>query len=107
MLFSCYGGRMPDSRCDPKFPAEPVSEPRHRHSVTPVKSRSPEVRMSSRFTIAVLIYSMTQAVLFGIGAVLVLATPLQQQAMTLMPVVVIASAIVALPFSWWIAPRLQ
>ena len=63
--------------------------------------------MSSRFTIAVLIYSMTQAVLFGIGVVLVLATPLAQQAMILMPVVVIASAIVALPFSWWIAPRLQ
>jgi hypothetical protein len=63
--------------------------------------------MSSRLTIAVLIYLMIQGVLFGIGAVLVLATPLQQQAMTLLPVVVIASAILALPLAWWIAPRLR
>jgi hypothetical protein len=63
--------------------------------------------MSSRLTIAVLIYSMIQGVLFGIGVVLVLATPLQQQAMILLPAVVIGSAILALPFSWWIAPRLR
>ncbi len=63
--------------------------------------------MTTRFLIAALIFSMTQGVLFGIGAVLVLATPLQQQAMTLLPVVVIASAIIAIPFSWWIAPRLR
>ena len=31
--------------------------------------------MSTRFGIAVLVYLMLQAVLFGIGAVLVLATP--------------------------------
>jgi hypothetical protein len=63
--------------------------------------------MSSRFAIAALIYSMIQGVLFGIGTVLVLATPLKEQAMTLMPVVVITTAILALPFSWWIAPRLR
>jgi hypothetical protein len=63
--------------------------------------------MSSRLAIAALIYSMIQGVLFGIGTVLVLATPLKEQAMTLMPVVVITTAILALPFSWWIAPRLR
>lgn len=63
--------------------------------------------MSNRLTIAALVYLMTQAVMFGIGAVLVLATPLQHQAMTLMPWVVIASSVVSLPVSWWIAPRLQ
>jgi hypothetical protein len=63
--------------------------------------------MSSRLTIAVLIYLMIQGVLFGIGAILVLATPLQQQAMTLLPLVVITSAILALPLAWWIAPRLR
>jgi hypothetical protein len=57
--------------------------------------------------IAALIYSMIQGVMFGAGAVLVLATPLQQQAMVLMPAVVIGSAILALPLAWWIAPRLR
>ncbi len=60
--------------------------------------------MSSRLTIAVLIYSMIQGVLFGVGVVLVLATPLQQQAMILLPAVVIGSAILALPFSWGSRP---
>jgi hypothetical protein len=63
--------------------------------------------MSTRLGIAVLIYTMTQGVIFGIGAVLVLATPLKDQAMSLMPVVVIGSAILAVPFAWFIAPRLQ
>jgi hypothetical protein len=50
---------------------------------------------------------MMQAVLFGIGVVLVLATPLQEAAMALMPAVVIVSTIVAAPLSWAVAPRLQ
>ena len=63
--------------------------------------------MSIRLWIAALVYIMTQAVVFGIGAVLVLATPLKDQAMALMPVVVIASAIISAPISWVIAPRLR
>ena len=63
--------------------------------------------MPTRFTIAALIYTMVQGVMFGIGAVLVLATPLRDQAMTLLPAVVIASAILAAPFAWFIAPRLR
>lgn len=61
----------------------------------------------ARLWISVLVFMMIQAVLFGVGAVLVLATPLKDVAMQLMPVVVIASAIVAIPIAWLIAPRLQ
>jgi hypothetical protein len=60
-----------------------------------------------RLSIAALVFMMIQAVLFGVGAVLVLATPLQALAMQLMPAVVIVSTIIALPVSWFIAPRLQ
>jgi hypothetical protein len=63
--------------------------------------------MMIRLSIAVLVFMMIQAVLFGVGAVLVLATPLNELAMQLMPVVVIGSAIIAMPISWLIAPRLR
>lgn len=60
--------------------------------------------MSNRMTIALVIFMMVQAVVFGIGAVLVLATPLADLAMTLMPFVVAASLTVSAPASWWLAP---
>jgi hypothetical protein len=60
-----------------------------------------------RFGIAVLVYIMLQAVTFGIGAVLVLATPLEGIAMQLMPWVVVASFAISAPVSWWLAPRLR
>ena len=63
--------------------------------------------MPIRIQIAALVYLMIQAVLFGVGAVLVLATPLAAQAMQLMPWVVGATAIVSLPIAWIIAPRLR
>ena len=63
--------------------------------------------MTTRVSIAALIYMMVQAVAFGVGAVLVLATPLQAEAMKLLPVVVIASSIISVPISWFLAPRLQ
>jgi len=63
--------------------------------------------VSARMTIAAVIFMMVQAVTFGVGTVLVLATPLEAQAMTLLPVVVIASSIASIPISWWMAPRLQ
>ena len=63
--------------------------------------------MQPRLQIAVLVYLMIQAIMFGIGTVLVLATPLQQMAMQLMPWVVGVSAILSAPISWMIAPRLQ
>ncbi len=63
--------------------------------------------MAIRLAIAALVFMMTQAVLFGVGVVLVLATPLSEFAMTLMPWVVGISTVVSLPISWLIAPRLR
>jgi len=60
--------------------------------------------MSNRAAIATLIYMMVQAVVFGVGMVLVMATPLANVAMTLMPYVVAASLIASAPLAWWIAP---
>ncbi|WP_431862332.1 hypothetical protein [Azospirillum sp.] len=63
--------------------------------------------MGIRIGIAALVFMMVQAVLFGVGVVLVLATPLSELAMTLMPWVVGVSTVIALPLSWFIAPRLR
>lgn len=63
--------------------------------------------MGVRLQIAALIFMIVQAVVFGIGTVLVLATPLQREAMELLPAVVVASFIISLPVSWFIAPRLR
>jgi uncharacterized Tic20 family protein len=63
--------------------------------------------MSVRFQIAALIFMMVQAVLFGVGATIVLATPLSAFAMQAMPWVVGISFIISVPLSWMIAPRLR
>ena len=63
--------------------------------------------MSVRFQIAAMVYMMIQAVMFGIGAVLVLATPLTAQAMTLMPAITAVSALLSAPLAWALAPRLR
>jgi hypothetical protein len=64
--------------------------------------------ISTRGRIAILIYSMTNAVLFGIGLVIVLNVPsLAAHAGIGIPVVVVLSLILAVPVAWWIAPRLR
>jgi hypothetical protein len=64
--------------------------------------------ISTRGRIAILIYSMTNAVLFGIGLVIVLNVPsLAAHAWIGIPVVVLLSLILAVPVAWWIAPRLR
>lgn len=64
--------------------------------------------MSIRFRIASLIFGMINAVLFGAGAILVLSVPdLSAQAMTLLPVVVALSFVLAAPIAWFLAPRLR
>jgi hypothetical protein len=63
--------------------------------------------MSVRFQIAVLVFMMVQAVAFGVGTIIVLATPLAAFAMQLMPWVVGMSVTIAAPISWMIAPRLR
>ena len=51
---------------------------------------------------------MTNAVIFGAGIIAVLYLPtLSVNAYIWIPVVVIASLVLAAPFAWLIAPRLQ
>ena len=58
--------------------------------------------------IAVLIYSMVSAVLFGAGLIFVLTLPvLSAHTGFWISVVVGASLILAAPIAWWVAPRLR
>lgn len=67
---------------------------------------APEI--STRGRIGLLIYGMTNAVLFGIGLILVLSIEsLSKQLWIAIPIVVMASLILAWPISWLIAPRLR
>ena len=62
----------------------------------------------NRLRIAALIYSMTNAVIFGAGIIAVLnLLALSTNAYIWIPVVVVASLVLAAPFAWLIAPRLQ
>ena len=64
--------------------------------------------MSNRQRITLLIYSMTNAVIFGAGVIAVLSLPsLNADAAFWIPVVVVASFILAAPVAWLVAPRLQ
>ncbi|AXS38896.1 hypothetical protein [Breoghania sp. L-A4] len=64
--------------------------------------------MWTRIFISVLVFMQINAVLFGAGIVAVLVVPaLKAQAMMLLPAVVVASLVIALPVSWWLAPRLR
>jgi hypothetical protein len=62
--------------------------------------------MSVRIQISLLIYMMVQGVLFGVGAVVVLATPLSAFAMQILPWVIGGTAIASIPISYLIAPHL-
>jgi hypothetical protein len=62
----------------------------------------------NRLRIAALIYSMTNAVIFGAGIITVLnVSALRVNAYLWIPIVVVASLILAAPIAWLIAPRLQ
>ena len=63
--------------------------------------------MYIRIQIAAMVYLMVQAIMFGAGIILVLATPLNAMAMQLIPWVVGVTAILSIPISWLIAPRLR
>lgn len=64
--------------------------------------------MSTRLMIAALIYMVVNAVLFGCGVTIALAVPvLAAQANSLVPAVVVTALILALPVSWFLAPRLR
>lgn len=64
--------------------------------------------MKTDLFITALVSMMTNAVLFGAGAVTVLSVPvLNEQAKYLLPVVIVASFILAPIAAWFIAPRLR
>jgi len=64
--------------------------------------------ITTRDRIAILIYSMVNAVLFGIGLVVVLNVPLFAAHLWIgIPVVVLTGLILGAPIAWLIAPRLR
>ena len=63
--------------------------------------------MLTRLGIAILVFMMVQPVLFGLAAVIILATSLEGAAMTLLPWFIGGTIWVSAPFSWWLAPRLR
>jgi hypothetical protein len=63
---------------------------------------------ATRAQIALLIYMMTNGVLFGVGVTLVLTWPaLSVDSGFWITVVVAASFILAAPIAWWMAPRMR
>ena len=72
------------------------------------KIRTMKLEAGIRTQIAVLIYSMTNAVMFGAGLSFVLMVPaLNADAGFWISAVVVASLILAAPFAWVVAPRLR
>ena len=63
--------------------------------------------MRTRIAIAALIWPMIQAVLFGVGVIVVLATVPAADALTAIWWMVGATFIVSAPLAWLIAPRLR
>ncbi|MBP0437163.1 hypothetical protein [Tianweitania sediminis] len=64
--------------------------------------------MSTRFRIALVIYGLVNAVVFGTGAITILSLPsLSEHWPILMPIVVVASLVLAAPLAWFIAPKLR
>ena len=62
----------------------------------------------ARFRVAVLIFSMVNAALFGVGIITVLSIPaLAQHAFFWVPAIVAASFVFAPPIAWLIAPSMM
>jgi hypothetical protein len=63
---------------------------------------------ATRARIAVLIYTMTNSVIFGVGLIIVMTIPaLARDAAIWIPLVVTASLILAAPAAWFIAPWMR
>lgn len=63
--------------------------------------------MPINILIAAVIFMMVQAVVFGIGCVAILETPLSAHAINLMPWMTAASFLVSVPLTLILAPRLR
>ena len=62
----------------------------------------------ARLRVAVLIFVMVNAVVFGVGLVTVLTTPaLSQNAFLWIPIVVVSSFVFSPPLAWLIAPMMM
>jgi hypothetical protein len=59
----------------------------------------------ARLRVAALIYCMVNAVVFGVGMILVMSVPaLASNAFFWIPVVIAGSFVISTPLSWFIAP---
>ena len=64
--------------------------------------------MGPRIYITIMLSLMTCAVVFGVGAVAVLSVPaFNEQAKTLLPIVIAASFVLGPVIAWFMAPRLR
>ena len=63
--------------------------------------------MTTRSRIAMAIYGLVNAVLFGVGAVAVLVFASEEQWKHLLPAVILGSLLLAVPGAWFVAPRLR
>ena len=62
----------------------------------------------ARLRVAALIFTMVNAVVFGVGLVTVLTTPsLAQHAFFWIPTVVVSSFVISPPLAWFIAPMMM
>jgi hypothetical protein len=62
----------------------------------------------ARLRVATLLFTMVNAVVFGVGLVTVLTTPsLAQHAFFWIPAVVVASFLFSPPLTWFIAPMMM
>lgn len=63
---------------------------------------------AARLRVSALIYAMVNAVVFGVGLIMVLLAPtLAQHAFFWIPSVVLASFVLSAPLSWMIAPLMM
>lgn len=63
--------------------------------------------MSTRLAITLIVYGMVQAVLFGVGLLVLLWTPLADDAARYFPAMVIISFLISVPIAWKLAPLLR
>lgn len=63
--------------------------------------------MSIRLQISAMVFLMVQAVLFGVGTIAILSSPLGNRAMFYLAAMIAVSVIVSAALSWAIAPRLR
>ena len=62
----------------------------------------------ARLRVAALIFTMVNAVIFGIGLIIVLMTPvLAQDGFFWIPAIVVSSFVLSPPLSWLIAPTMM